>query len=60
VDRPEKMSEVFRRDAGVRGRSVSEWVEAEFHPVVCSGSRGAPLARGAFTAELQRLGRRAS
>ena len=50
---PEKVSEVFRRDAAFVADLVSEWVEAEFHPVVC---RGVPLARGAFTAELQRLG----
>ena len=48
---PEKVSEVFRRDAAFVADLVSEWVEAEFHPVV-----GVPLARGAFTAELQRLG----
>jgi len=53
---PEKVSEVFRRDAAFVADLVSEWVEAEFHPVVCSAGRGVPLARGAFTAELQRLG----
>jgi len=52
----EKVSEVFRRDAAFVADLVSEWVEAEFHPVVCSAGRGVPLARGAFTAELQRLG----
>jgi len=53
---PEKVSEVFRRDAAFVAHLVSQWVESEFHPVVCSAGSGGPLARDAFTAELQRLG----
>lgn len=53
---PEKMSEVFRRDAAFVAHLVSQWVETEFHPVVYSAGNGGPLARDAFTVELQRLG----
>ena len=53
---PEKVSEVFRRDAAFVGQLVSQWVESEFHPVVYSAGSGVPVARGAFVEELQRLG----
>ncbi len=53
---PEKVSEVFRRDAAFVEHLVSQWVETEFHPVVYSAGSGVSLARGAFVAELQRLG----
>jgi len=53
---PERLSEVFRRDAAFVGHLVSQWVEGEFRPIVYSAGSGVPLARGAFAAELQRLG----
>ena len=52
---PEKVAEAFRRDAALAAHLVSDWVEAEYHPVVY-GAGGGSLARGAFAAELQRLG----
>jgi len=52
---PERVSEVFQRDAAFVGHLVSQWVEGEFRPIVCSAGSGVPLARGAFAAELQRL-----
>ena len=53
---PEKVSEVFRRDAAFVAHLVSQWVETEFHPVVYNAGSSVSLARGAFVAELQRLG----
>jgi transcriptional regulator EpsA len=52
---PEKVAEAFRRDAALVAHLISDWVEAEFHPVVY-GAGGGALTRGAFSAELQRLG----
>src|SRR5204863_7538853 len=52
---PERVSEVFQRDAAFVGHLVSQWVEGEFRPIVYSAGSGVPLARGAFAAELQRL-----
>jgi transcriptional regulator EpsA len=52
----EKVGEVLRRDAAFVTHLVSQWTEAEFHPVVFGTEGGASLARGAFAAELQRLG----
>src|SRR5438045_3839182 len=53
---PEKVSEVFRRDAAFVAQLASQWVESEFRPIVYGAGGGVPLARGPFAAELQRLG----
>jgi len=53
---PEKVSEAFRRDAAFVSHLVSQWVEAEFRPLVYGADSGVPLVRGAFATELQRLG----
>jgi transcriptional regulator EpsA len=53
---PEKVGEALRRDAPFVTQLVSQWTEAEFHPVVFGTEGGASLAHGAFAAELQRLG----
>jgi transcriptional regulator EpsA len=52
---PDKVADAFRRDTALVAHLVSDWLEAEHHPVIY-GSGGGSLARGAFAAELQRLG----
>jgi len=53
---PEKVSEVFRRDAAFVAQLVGQWVESDFRPILYGAGGGVPLARGPFAAELQRLG----
>jgi transcriptional regulator EpsA len=53
---PEKVAEVFGRDAAFVAHLATQWTESEFHPLVFGTADGGPLARGALVAELQRLG----
>ena len=42
---PERVSEVFQRDAAFVGHLVSQWVEGEFRPIVYSAGSGVPHQR---------------
>jgi transcriptional regulator EpsA len=53
---PQQMAALFQRDAELVEQLITEWVKNDFHPVVYNaGGAGAP-SRGAFAAELQRIG----
>src|SRR5262249_4509317 len=47
---------LFQQDVELVAGLVKRWVEAEFHPVVCSVRGADTLARGEFSAELQGVG----
>lgn len=48
----ERVRTLFQQDVELVASLVRRWVEAEFHPVVCSVEGADPQARGQFAAEL--------
>lgn len=47
---------LFQQDVEAVAELVRRWVEAEFHPVVCSVTGNAALAHGELSAELHAIG----
>ena len=52
----DRIRALFQQDVELVAGLVRRWVEAEFHPVVCSVRGADALARGEFSAELHGIG----
>ncbi len=55
---PQQLGALVQRDDAQVPRLIEGWTDNDFHPLVCDAGGEDALVRGAFAAELQRLGAR--